>query len=148
MRSDVRESEADESRKMIRALSRYLHAHIRCQQNPHDDARKMRRTCIAMSDVWRRCRAGCALGGARRGEQRIGVARVLLPPRCMHAAGGAMPQPRCGNGTTGRCSGPVYQESGRISRLSAACSSTCAAQPVMREHTKIGVKSGMSKPIR
>lgn len=55
---------------------------------------------------------------------------------------------RADNGGTGRCSGPVYQESGRISRLSAPCSITCADQPVMRDATKIGVKSGISKPIR
>lgn len=33
---------SDESRKMIRASSRYLHAHIACQQNPCVHARKMR----------------------------------------------------------------------------------------------------------
>jgi len=49
---------------------------------------------------------------------------------------------------TERCSAPLYSESGRISRLSALCSKTCAAQPVMRLHTKTGVNIGMSKPIR
>ena len=58
------------------------------------------------------------------------------------------PNQRAAKGGTGRCSGPSYQDSGRISRLSAPCSKTCAAQPVMRAATKIGVNSGISKPIR
>jgi len=57
MRNEMRESVSDESRKMIRALSRYLHAHIACQQNPCSRARKMRVVVIAMRNVCRACRA-------------------------------------------------------------------------------------------
>ena len=58
------------------------------------------------------------------------------------------PPQRAASAGTGRCSGPSYQDSGRISRLSAPCSKTCAAQPVMRLATNSGVNSGISKPIR
>ena len=76
----------------------------------------------------------------------------FLGPRCAFITSKKMMKAsrnyRAESGGTGRCSGPVYQESGRISRLSAPCSITCADQPVMRDATKIGVKSGISKPIR
>ena len=93
--------------------------------------------------VMRVCRARRA---SRMRDEAFLVARCV--PAARECGGNVARQPRFASGTTGRCSTPVYQDSGRIRRLSAACSSTCAAQPVMREHTKIGVKSGMSKPIR
>ena len=43
---------------------------------------------------------------------------------------------------------PLYSLRGRISALDAACSMMCAVHPVIRLITKIGVKHGMSKPIR
>ena len=42
--------------------------------------------------------------------------------------------------------GPTYSELGRIRRLSACCSITCAAQPTTRLIAKIGVKSPVSMP--
>jgi hypothetical protein len=92
-------------------------------------------------------------GGARRRRGGAGRGREREAPPVPGGTGGAragaaVRRQRAESGGTGRCSRPVYQESGRISRLSAACSITCAAQPVMREETKIGVKRGMSKPMR
>ena len=92
-------------------------------------------------------------GGARRRRGGAGGGREREAPPVPGGTGGAragaaVRRQRAAIGGTGRCSRPVYQESGRISRLSAACSITCAAQPVMREETKIGVKRGMSKPMR
>lgn len=62
-------------------------------------ARRRRRDadCVARVSRLRRC----------RGAQRITALRVHLPPRCRRAAGGSIVQPRCGSGTTGRCSTPV-----------------------------------------
>jgi hypothetical protein len=37
---------------------------------------------------------------------------------------------------------------GRMMRLLARCSNTCAAQPVRREHTKIGVNSLVGMPMK
>ena len=76
----------------------------------------------------------------RRWRRRL---RFNVPPRAAPPS-----TQRAAKGGTGRCSGPSYQDSGRISRLSAPCSNTCAAQPVIRDATKIGVNSGISKPIR
>lgn len=112
--------------------SRYLHAQHACQQNPHRAHENRTRDASSCRAVARATRS--------RIEGGIGGCARAHPP--------TMPQPRSESGFTGRCSTPVYQESGRMSRLSAPCSNTCAAQPVMREQTKIGVKSGMSKPIR
>src|SRR5262249_7234681 len=49
---------------------------------------------------------------------------------------------------TYRCgySGPMYSARGRIRRLLAYCSSTCAVQPEMRLTAKIGVKRSMAIP--
>ena len=44
--------------------------------------------------------------------------------------------------------GPVYSAAGRMSLLSARCSKTCADQPVMREHTKMGVKRWVGIPMK
>jgi len=112
-----------ESRKRIARETRYLH---------HFAHKKMRAPhCDARSVTW--------------------MSR-FLGPRCAFITSKKMMKAsrnyRAESGGTGRCSGPVYQESGRISRLSAPCSITCADQPVMRDATKIGVKSGISKPIR
>ncbi len=49
---------------------------------------------------------------------------------------------------TARWPRPSYEASGRISALWANCSVMCAVYPVMRLITKIGVKAGMSKPMR
>lgn len=46
-----------------------------------------------------------------------------------------------------RLRGPVYCAIGRISRLFACCSMTCAHQPVIRDATKIGVYWGTAIPI-
>jgi hypothetical protein len=35
-----------------------------------------------------------------------------------------------------------------MSRLLARCSMMCADQPVMREHTKMGVNSGVGMPMK
>ena len=43
--------------------------------------------------------------------------------------------------------GPVYKDSGRISRLSPCCSMTWAHQPVIRLATKIGVYCGTGMPM-
>ena len=118
VRSVVRENVPNESRKMIRAASRYLHAHIACQQNPCARARKSHVVVVAMLIVLRVCRAcgGVVVCRASRrrcaelragGAQRVTALRVHLPPRCRRAAGGSIVQPRCGSGTTGRCSTPV-----------------------------------------
>ncbi|HWT10393.1 MAG TPA: hypothetical protein VN329_14605 [Roseomonas sp.] len=57
VRSVVRENVSDESRKMIRAAARYLHAHIACQQNPCARARNSRVVVVVMLIVLRACRA-------------------------------------------------------------------------------------------
>src|ERR1019366_9724067 len=54
---------------------------------------------------------------------------------------------RCFNGTTRRSPGPVYLDHGRMSRLFASCSMTCAVMPVMRAITKMGVNMSISMPI-
>src|SRR5262249_53298585 len=46
----------------------------------------------------------------------------------------------CGTG------GPVYSARGRISRLFAYCSRTCAVQPEVRLTAKIGVNSSIATP--
>ena len=45
-----------------------------------------------------------------------------------------------------RIRGPVYSARGRISRLFAYCSSTCAVQPEMRLTAKIGVNRSIGMP--
>ena len=49
-------------------------------------------------------------------------------------------------GMTVRGSGPMYSAFGRMMRLSARCSNTCADQPVVRDMTKIGVNSFVGIP--
>src|SRR6202022_2561182 len=56
-------------------------------------------------------------------------------------------QPRSARGTGFRGSGPMYSDCGRIMRLLATCSSTCAVQPAARETAKVGVKYGFGSPI-
>lgn len=69
---------SDESRKMIRASSRYLHAHIACQQNPCAHARKMR------GDASRCC--GCVVRVALRAcATRCSSSRGAFPPRAIAA---------------------------------------------------------------
>ena len=48
----------------------------------------------------------------------------------------------CGGG------GPTYCALGRMSRLSAACSSTCVHQPIMRLAANVGVNSSRGMPHR
>lgn len=50
-------------------------------------------------------------------------------------------------GTYSRRSGPTYSARGRISRLFASCSKTCAVHPDTRLTAKMGVKSSMGMPI-
>ena len=57
-------------------------------------------------------------------------------------------QPRSDSPTQVRSPGPVYSAPGRMSLLSARCSNTCADQPVMREHTKIGVNRYVGMPMK
>src|SRR5437016_2638972 len=54
---------------------------------------------------------------------------------------------RASSGTY-RCGyfGPMYSARGRMSRLFAYCSSTCAVHPDMRLTAKIGVKRSMAMP--
>jgi len=93
------ESESDESCKMIRATSRYLHAHVRCQQNPHERARKMRAAFVAMHRVWRACRVPPARDASPR------IARSL--PAARDCGGKVAAQPRAASGTTARSATPV-----------------------------------------
>ena len=55
---------------------------------------------------------------------------------------------RRGDGIRCGYSGPMYSARGRISRLFAYCSSTCAVQPETRLTAKIGVKSSMRNAER
>ena len=57
-------------------------------------------------------------------------------------------QSRSASGAHVRRPGPVYSAPGRMSLLSARCSNTCADQPVMREHTKIGVNRYVGMPMK
>ena len=47
-----------------------------------------------------------------------------------------------------RCGCPLYSLRGRMRALDADCSMMCVVHPVIRLITKIGVKLGMSNPIR
>ena len=47
-----------------------------------------------------------------------------------------------------RWSGPLYLERGLISLFAECCSMMCAAQPVIRDITNIGVKKSVSNPIK
>jgi len=156
-----------ESRAIRHAHARrYLHTQPSCQQKPRiasaflrgprqRGCTKRRDTCRGPSDSTPQSprREQPAATSAHRAEHR---ARRLLQRAAIGgqwflqraAIGGQWFLQRAAIGGTGRCSSPVYQDSGRISRLSAPCSITCADQPVMREATKIGVNSGISKPIR
>lgn len=64
------------------------------------------------------------------------------------------PRPRAGISRTGSpypfhffSAGPVYTLKGRMSRLFACCSITCAHHPLTRLATKIGVYWGTGIPI-
>jgi hypothetical protein len=53
---------------------------------------------------------------------------------------------RSSNGTQCWSRGPTYSEPGRITRLSAYCSRTCAVHPAMRARAKIGVIRSVGMP--
>ena len=55
--------------------------------------------------------------------------------------------PLSASGTGFRGSGPMYSDCGRIMRLWAACSSTCALQPATRETANVGVKNSFGRPM-
>ena len=68
------------------------------------------------------------------------------PRRCRHEPEGARigmrrDGQRCAMGVKVRPCGPTYTDCGRMRRLSANCSNTCAVQPAVRPTAKVGVKS-------
>ena len=77
--------------------------------------------------------------GAAVGSEIFRSRALLLPSHGLQ---------RFSIGSTARISGPVYSALGRIMRLSARCSMTCAAQPVSRLMTKIGVNNLVGMPMK
>ncbi|MFM1824379.1 MAG: hypothetical protein RI967_2645 [Planctomycetota bacterium] len=81
-----------------------------------------------------------------------GDGRTVLPPNDMRRAQEGAPH-AVSIGREGRqpfqcrSRGPAYSASGRMMRLFACCSITCAHQPVMRLATKIGVYCGTGIPM-
>ena len=85
---------------------------------------------ISRRTVLRRTRAG--------GSKRPACASLLVLPFPTIAYSGS------GTGWGG--GGPTYSALGRISRLSAACSMTCAVQPIVRLAVKVGVNIAGGRP--
>ena len=86
------------------------------------------------------------VGDHREVADEAGV-HVRKGARCYGARCYSVHYHRASTGTY-RCgySGPIYSARGRIRRLFAYCSRTCAVQPDTRLTAKIGVKSSMSMP--
>ena len=92
------------------------------------------RACPRMrQQVHSGCKAG-AFGGTPAPTRGTGCLSIAIQ--------------RCSIGTNWRCSTPTYSALGRMMRLLARCSKTCAAQPVSREQTKIGVNSLVGMPMK
>jgi hypothetical protein len=74
------------------------------------------------------------------GEPEVAENPVVEPPQY-----GGYPRSASGTGLWG--SGPTYSDCGRMRRLLATCSRTCAVHPAAREDAKVGVKYSLGKPI-
>ena len=80
---------------------------------------------------------------ARPASRPAGGASAASAARRLAAGAG---QVRSSIGTQRWSRGPMYSESGRITRLSAYCSRTCAVHPAIRAIAKIGVMRSVGMP--
>lgn len=88
-----------------------------------------------------------AMGGERGAPTRSVGKRSLAAPRNPSKDYRNKPQ-RSEISTHSAVSGPTYSAEGRIIRFLARCSLTCAAHPVTRDITNIGVNNLVGIPIK